>query len=75
MCLAKLAKLAKLANFRIVFLVFVRRLTIVFLRHDSAKSKQASSLLSLLRRLTIVFLLLRRHSSNKFGSALLSFVG
>ena len=31
MCLAKLAKLAKLANFRIVFLVFVRRLTIVFL--------------------------------------------
>ena len=50
MCLAKLAKLAKLANFRIVFLVFVRRLT-------------------------IVFLLLRRHSSNKFGSALLSFVG
>ena len=29
MCLAKLAKLAKLANFRIVFLVFVRRLTIV----------------------------------------------
>ena len=29
----------ELANFRIVFLVFVRRLTIVFLRHDSAKSQ------------------------------------
>ncbi|MDD7692728.1 MAG: hypothetical protein PT953_08610, partial [Prevotella sp.] len=47
------ANCANCANFRIVFLVFVRRLTILFLRHDSAKSKQASSLLSLLPRLTI----------------------